>query len=108
MRPEQDGQLSGEPVLSLAMRFSACAGLYVAGRGLRIRPLLNNKSAPDNSGAGPPDQITFYFSKTNQGSSLSLSSFVAVGLALAGASACGPHAHIPPVPVEIPKALEPA
>ena len=36
MEPEQDGQLSGEPVLSLAIRFSACAGLYVAGRGLRM------------------------------------------------------------------------
>jgi hypothetical protein len=37
---------------------------------------------------------------------LSLRVCVAVGLALAGASACGPHAHIPPVPVSIPEALE--
>jgi len=36
MLPEHDGQLSGDPVRSLAMRFSACAGLYVAGRGLRM------------------------------------------------------------------------
>jgi hypothetical protein len=42
MGPEQDGQLSGVPVLSLAIRFSACAGLYVAGRGLRIGTLLNS------------------------------------------------------------------
>ncbi len=34
--PAQEGQLRGEPVRSLAMRCSACAGLYVAGRGLRI------------------------------------------------------------------------
>ena len=34
--PEQDGQLSGEPVRSLAIRWSACAGLNVAGLGLRI------------------------------------------------------------------------
>jgi hypothetical protein len=36
--PEHDGQLSGEPVRSFAIRFNACAGLYVAGRGLRITP----------------------------------------------------------------------
>ena len=41
MAPEQDGQLSGVPVRSFEIRFSACAGLYVAGRGLRMRPLLN-------------------------------------------------------------------
>lgn len=34
--PEHEGQLSGEPVRSLAIKCSACAGLYVAGRGLRI------------------------------------------------------------------------
>ena len=38
MLPEQDGQLSGEPVRSLAIKCSACAGLYVAGRGLRMTP----------------------------------------------------------------------
>lgn len=31
--PEQEGQLSGDPVRSLAIRWRACAGLYVAGRG---------------------------------------------------------------------------
>jgi len=36
MSPEQDGQLRGDPVRSLAIKCSACAGLYVAGRGLRI------------------------------------------------------------------------
>src|SRR4026207_858277 len=34
--PEQEGQLRGEPVRSLAIKCSACAGLYVAGRGLRM------------------------------------------------------------------------
>jgi hypothetical protein len=38
MFPEHDGQLSGEPVRSLAIKCSACAGLYVAGRGLRMTP----------------------------------------------------------------------
>ena len=36
--PEQDGQLNGEPFRSFAIRWSACTGLYVAGRGLRIGP----------------------------------------------------------------------
>lgn len=35
--PEQDGQLSAVPVRSFAIKFSAWAGLYVAGRGLRIQ-----------------------------------------------------------------------
>lgn len=34
--PEHEGQLRGEPVRSLAIKCSACAGLYVAGRGLRM------------------------------------------------------------------------
>ena len=38
MGPEQDGQLSGVPARSLVMRWSACAGLYVFGRGLRMTP----------------------------------------------------------------------
>ena len=46
MFPEQDGQLSGEPVRSLAIKCSACAGLYVAGRGLRIELLQNCKPDP--------------------------------------------------------------
>ena len=36
MAPEQDGQESGKPLRSLAMRFKAWAGLYEAGRGLRM------------------------------------------------------------------------
>ena len=71
-------------------------------------PPKNNKSAPDDSGAGPPDELTFYLSKTNQGSNLSLRWPSAVGLALTGVAACGPHAHIPPVPVVIPAAVEAA
>ena len=38
MGPEQDGHLSGVPARSLVMRWSACAGLYVFGRGLRMTP----------------------------------------------------------------------
>jgi len=40
MGPEHDGQLNGAPVRSCEIRLRACAGLYVAGRGLRIRLLL--------------------------------------------------------------------
>lgn len=39
--PEQEGQLRGEPVRSLAIKCSACAGLYVAGRGLRMTSSKN-------------------------------------------------------------------
>jgi len=52
--PEQDGQLSGVPVLSFAIRFSACAGLYVAGRGLRIQTPPQQQTDPDDNGAGAP------------------------------------------------------
>jgi hypothetical protein len=36
--PEHDGQLSGDPFRSLAIRCSAWAGLYVFGRGFRMVP----------------------------------------------------------------------
>jgi hypothetical protein len=51
--PEQDGQLNDVPVRSFAMRFRACAGLYVAGRGLRIY-LSSTADSPDGTGAGSP------------------------------------------------------
>jgi hypothetical protein len=38
MGPEQEGQLSGLPLRSLEMRCSACAGLYVFGRGFLMLP----------------------------------------------------------------------
>ena len=47
--PEQDGQLSGEPLRSLAIRCSACAGLYVFGRGLRMNASKESARArPDD------------------------------------------------------------
>ena len=58
MAPEHDGQLSGVPVRSLAIRFNACAGLYVAGRGLRITLLLNSKQTRMTT-APVPVKITF-------------------------------------------------
>ena len=39
--PEHEGQLRGESVRSLAIKCSACAGLYVAGRGLRMTSSKN-------------------------------------------------------------------
>jgi hypothetical protein len=49
MSPEHDGQLRGDPVRSLAIKCSACAGLYVAGRGLRMSPPVagNQPITPD-------------------------------------------------------------
>ena len=38
MGPEHDGQLRGDPFRSLAIRCSACAGLYAFGRGFRMSP----------------------------------------------------------------------
>ena len=40
--PEHEGHESGVPLRSLAMRLSAWAGLYEAGRGLRIDISLRN------------------------------------------------------------------
>ena len=45
MLPEHDGQLSGDPFRSLAIRCNACAGLYVAGRGFLIAFLLGAAGA---------------------------------------------------------------
>lgn len=39
-----DGQLRGDPLRSVAMRWRAWAGLYVAGRGLRIKSSLSDSS----------------------------------------------------------------
>ena len=36
--PEHEGQLKGSPLRSFEMSCSAWAGLYVAGRGLRMDP----------------------------------------------------------------------
>ena len=44
--PEHEGQLRGAPFRSLAMSCSACAGLYVAGRGFRMRPSNRKSPAP--------------------------------------------------------------
>jgi hypothetical protein len=47
--PEQDGQLRGEPLRSLAIRCSACAGLYVFGRGLRMNASKESvRARPDD------------------------------------------------------------
>lgn len=47
--PEQDGQLSGDPVRSLAIRWSACAGLNVAGLGLRISTTSRLQLIPETT-----------------------------------------------------------
>lgn len=63
MSPEHDGQLSGMPFRSCEISWSACAGLYVAGRGLRIESSRVNHGAirPERApiqhgpgGLGPP------------------------------------------------------
>jgi hypothetical protein len=55
MGPEQEGQLREVPVRSFAIRFSACAGLYVAGRGLRMY-FSSTADGPDDGGAGTPSE----------------------------------------------------
>jgi hypothetical protein len=67
--------------------------------------LLHNLSAPDATAPVRPKQITFYFSKTNQGIILSRGAMIAAGLVLALSMGCGPRAHIPPRPANIPGAL---
>jgi hypothetical protein len=59
MEPEQDGQLKGDPFRSLAMRCSACAGLYAFGRGLRMSP---PEMCPRGADVGCPEPNGF---KTN-------------------------------------------
>ena len=54
--PEHDGQLSGEPFRSLAIKWSACTGLYVAGRGLRIGPPESFRSTRSFQAPGRPDE----------------------------------------------------
>ena len=54
--PEHDGQLSGEPFRSLAIKWSACTGLYVAGRGLRIGPPESFRSTRRFQAPGRPDE----------------------------------------------------
>ena len=45
MGPEQDGQLSGRPLRSLEIKWSAWAGLYVFGRGfLMLLPMMSRGS----------------------------------------------------------------
>src|SRR5437868_10887516 len=121
MGPEQDGQLSGVPVRSLVMRWSACAGLYVFGRGLRMtppdgcccRPGPRNGVSPLNGNHEndpitvarpatpdrPPRRSTVLAGITQQPTTalraLALSFFVAL---VALSTGCGPHAAVPPVP----------
>ena len=65
--PEHEGQLSGEPVRSLAIRWRACAGLYVAGRGfLMATPELALRCRKTRAAlAAPREKITdpFYNAK---------------------------------------------
>jgi hypothetical protein len=51
MGPEQDGQLSGRPLRSLEIKWSAWAGLYVFGRGFLMLP-------PDDEPGQPHSMAT--------------------------------------------------
>src|SRR5438105_3437327 len=119
MGPEQDGQLSGVPVRSLVMRWSACAGLYVFGRGLRMTPPdgccfrrgsrsgvspLNGNHENDqitvakSATPDPPPRRSTVLSGSTQHTPRALRT---LALSLLGALAvgCGPHAAVPPVPM---------
>ena len=59
MGPEQDGQLSGRPLRSLEIKWSAWAGLYVFGRGFLMLP-------PDDD----PEKLSFESSTDYQSNHL--------------------------------------
>ena len=84
------------PDLSLLMRWSTCAGLYVFGRGLRIGPPGGPRSPSMVGSIRPCVWIE----------QLRLHSRSALALLLIGAlSGCGPRAHIPLRPVALQGAL---
>jgi hypothetical protein len=105
--PAHVGQLSGSPFLSLEMSCSACAGLYVAGRGFRIVPPGIPAAAPF-----PENDGYAYGDGRNRRRTYQLRVKTAMaGLLIATLfgllTGCGPRAHIPPVPSVIPSQLSP-
>lgn len=101
MVPAQVGQLSGVPLRSRLMRPSACAGLYVFGRGLRI------DSLPDSvqSSAVLAESID-KLRRLNRNQS-SVIRIAGAGLIAIIASGCGPHARVPIRPETLASALAP-
>ena len=59
-----EGQLKGEPVRSVAIRFNAWAGLYVAGRGLRMRPPRLKRITCGGRVVTPDRKVTVYLYKS--------------------------------------------
>lgn len=100
--PEHDGQLNGEFVRSLVMRWSAWAGLYVFGRGFLMSPpdgycLRPTRSSGDGHWNSNP--LTVQSTVATTGRRISRSLRLAAALLGAGAAACGPIARIPARPV---------
>jgi len=98
MGPEQDGQLSGDPVRSLEMRLRAWAGLYVFGRGLRMGTSWGFDDAPGADSPTACSKLTVPDPKSKWSRRLRKTTRVcaiAAGISLA---ACGPRANIPVLP----------
>lgn len=102
MAPAHDGQLKGAPVLSFEIKKRTWAGLYVFGRGFRIDP-------PKYDGDPPIPQIGRPVADRKAMCCKKLRAVQAVlsFAALALFAACGPHAHIPPVPISLGLSLAP-
>jgi hypothetical protein len=101
--PEHEGQDSGEPVRSWEMSCRACAGLYVAGRGFRMRDLhectTNHADGrPDSGRNGASGCVTPRRVPAVAGRVLSIALCVA-------SLGCGPRLHLPPLPASVPGML---
>ncbi len=105
MGPEQDGQLSGDPVRSLAIRLSAWAGLYVFGRGLRMGTSWGFDDGAGLTARPRKYKLTVQDRKSKWGSRLRTRTRVCAIAATITIAACAPRTEIPSRPATIPGAL---
>jgi hypothetical protein len=94
--PEQDGQESGDPVRSWEMSCRACAGLYVAGRGFRMRDLHEyTTNHPDGRVGSVRNGASGAVTRRR----LAVVARGVLSILLCGASmGCGPRLHLPELP----------
>jgi hypothetical protein len=107
--PEHDGQLSAWPCRSLEMSCSACAGLYVAGRGLRM--CASNEVLPASLGEcrlvrTESGIATSVVERSVRRTAAAIRALVIGASLIAYSTGCGPRAHIPERPLVIPGALD--
>ena len=106
MGPEQEGQLRGERLRSLAIRCSAWAGLYCAGLGLRMKPPSTTEKRRQIPAGTDAYKVTFKSPKSNTGNNLVIR-LIVLTASFCGLVGCGPRAHIPALPVPVSGALTP-